>query len=170
MPGVSEIVTASSDRRVREKRIMVGICAVCGNEGEAGTLVCKFCGARQEPDCQEKGGFLHKTVNLEHGRPFAETAIRKLLSEIQAAKFERVRVLTLIHGYGASGKGGVIRSECRKNLDYLCSIGEVKEYIPGEEFSSRSGAVKTLLRRFPELANNKNLDRHNPGVTLVILR
>ncbi len=153
-----------------KKRIMVGICAVCGNEGEAGTQVCRFCGARQEPGWQGKGGFLHKTVNLEHGRPFAETAIRKLLSEIRAAKCERVRVLTLIHGYGSSGKGGVIKSECRKNLDYLRSTGEVKDYIPGEEFSSRSGVVKAWLRRYPELANNTNLDRHNPGITLVILQ
>ena len=147
----------------------MGICTVCGNEGETGSLVCGFCGARQEPGDEEKGGFLHKTVNLEQGRPFAATAIRKLLSEIQTAKIERVRVMTLIHGYGSSGKGGVIRSECRKNLDYLCSTGEVREYIPGEDFSSRSGAVKTLLRRFPELAKNRNLERCNPGVTLVIL-
>jgi len=88
----------------------------------------------------------------------------------QRARIERVRVLTVIHGYGSSGKGGVIRSECRKNLDYLCSTGGIKEYIPGEDFSARSGPVKTLLRRFPELANNKNLDRHNPGVTLVIIQ
>ena len=148
---------------------MAGICAVCGNEGEAGNRVCGFCGARQEPGGEEGGRFFHKTVNLEQGRPFAETAIKKLLSEIKAAKIERVRVLTLIHGYGSSGKGGVIRSECRKNLDYLRSTGEIREYVPGEDFSGRSGAVKTLLRRFPELANNRNLERRNPGVTVVIL-
>ena len=148
---------------------MVSICDVCGNEGEASSQVCRFCGAKREPGGKEKGGIFHKTVNLEHGRPFSETAIRKLMREIQGAKIERVRVLTLIHGYGSSGKGGVIRSECRKNLDYLCSTGEIKEYIPGEDFSGRSGQVKALLRRYPELAKNKNLDRHNPGITLVIM-
>ena len=151
-------------------RISVFICAVCGNEGEAWCSICRFCGAKRESDGEEKGSVFHKTVNLEQGRPFTETAIKRLLNEIQTARIERVRVLTVIHGYGSSGKGGVIRSECRKNLDYLCSTGGIKEYIPGEDFSGRSGPVKTLLRRFPELANNKNLDRHNPGVTLVIIQ
>jgi DNA-nicking Smr family endonuclease len=130
---------------------------------------CKFCGAKQELGGFDKG-VIHKTINLEHGRPMRETAIRRLLKEIQTAKTEQVRVLTIIHGYGSTGKGGVIRSESRKTLDYLCSTGEIKEYIPGEDFSGRSGPVKALLRRFPELVNNKNLDRRNPGVTLVIMQ
>ena len=153
-----------------EKRISVVICAVCGNEGEVVSRTCRFCGARREPGGFDKGGVFHKTINLEHGRPFRETAIKRLLNEIQTARIEQVRVLTVIHGYGSSGKGGVIRSECRKNLDYLCSTGEIKEYIPGEDFSGRSGPVKALIRRLPELANNKNLDRRNPGVTLVIMQ
>jgi hypothetical protein len=146
----------------------VAICAVCGNEREAGNGTCRFCGANLEPE-RKRGGPLHKVVNLERGRPVVASAIRKLQAEMQAAKIERVKVLTIIHGYGSSGKGGAIKDECRKCLDYLCSIGEIKEYIPGEEFSGRSGRVKTLLRRFPGLAVNRNLDRHNPGVTLVIM-
>lgn len=149
---------------------MVVVCAVCGNEMDSDNQTCRFCGAGQEPEAEEKRGFLHKTVNLEHGRPFVAEAIKKLLAEIQAARIERVRVLTIIHGYGSSGKGGVIRSECRKSLDYLWSTGEIKGYIPGEEFSIRTGPVKALLRRFPELANNRSLSRRTPGVTVVILQ
>jgi hypothetical protein len=151
-----------------EEGIIVHICSVCGNEREAGSLICRFCGAKQESD-DGKGGTLHKTVNLEYGHPFAATAIKKLLSEIQAAKIERVKVLTVIHGYGASGQGGVIRDECRKSLDYLCSMGIIKEYIPGEDFSGRSGVIKALFRRFPELTRNRNISRNNPGVTLVVM-
>jgi hypothetical protein len=151
-------------------KISVVICAVCGNEGEAESGICRFCGTKREQEVQEKGGVFHKTINLEQGRPFRETAMKRLLNEIEVARVEQVRVLTVIHGYGSSGKGGVIRRECRKNLDYLCSTGKIKEYIPGEDFSGRSGPVKALLRRFPELTNNKNLDRRNPGVTLVIMQ
>lgn len=125
------------------------VCAVCGNEREAGDPICRFCGARQESVGEEKGGVFHKTVNLENGRPFVVTAIQKLLREIRVARIERVKVLTIIHGYGSSGKGGAIRSECRKNLDYLCSTGEIKGFIPGEDFSSRSG---TCEKRAPEVS------------------
>jgi hypothetical protein len=159
----------SPEEFVREKRIAVVVCAVCGNEKDSGPT-CRFCGARQKPEAEEKSNFIHKTINLEHGRPFVAEAIKKLLCEIQAARIEQVRVLTVIHGYGSSGKGGAIRDECRKSLDYLLSTGEIKGYIPGEDFSSRAGLVKALLRQFPELTNNRNLDRRNPGVTLVIMK
>ncbi len=144
------------------------ICAVCGNETKEGRGICRYCGAAQEP--QRVKGPLHKVINLEKGRPHVETAIKKLKAEFEAAKIERVRVLTIIHGYGSSGKGGAIKDECRKCLDYLCSIGEIQEYVAGEEFSSRSGRVKSLLRRFPGLGVNRDLDRRNPGVTLVIMQ
>jgi len=153
-----------------QKRIVVVVCAVCGNKNDSKGLVCRFCGARQDSKAEGKNGPLHKTINLEHGRPFVAEAIKKLLTEIEVARIERVRVLTIIHGYGSSGKGGAIRRECRKSLDYLWTTGEIKEYIRGEDFSGKKGPGKALFRRFPELSNNKNLDRQNPGVTMVIMR
>ncbi len=148
----------------------MSICAVCGNERETGSGKCRFCGAEQELEKVKGVGVLHKIVNLERGRPFVDAAIKRLQREVQAAKIERVKVLTVIHGYGSSGKGGAIKDECRKCLDYLCSVGEVEAYIPGEEFSGRSRQVRMLLKRFPKLAANRNLDRPNPGVTLVIMQ
>ncbi len=148
----------------------MGICIVCGNELEVGTNACRFCGAEQRPDDARGKGIFHKTVNLERGRPLVAAAMKKLDGEIQAAKIEQVKILTVIHGYGSSGTGGAIKNECRKCLDYFCSVGEIKDYIPGEEFSGRSGRVKALLKRFPRLAFNRNLDRRNPGVTLVVMQ
>jgi hypothetical protein len=142
------------------------LCPVCGNETEAGSRACRYCGAELEPD-NGQGGTFHKTINLEYGRPGVEAAIEKLLSGIQAAKMERVRFLTLIHGYGSSGKGGLIKIECLKTLDYLCMTKSIKGYIRGEEFSRTAGPVKDLLRQFPALAGNKNLNRYNQGITLV---
>ncbi len=80
-----------------------------------------------------------------------------------------VNVLTLIHGYGSSGKGGVIRLECRKVLEFLKNKGIISDFIPGEDFNKRSGAVKALLRRYPQLGQDKHLNRGNRGITLVIL-
>ena len=145
------------------------VCSVCGNERGTGGRVCRYCGAELETE-GAGGGVFHKIINLEHGRPFVEAAIRRLLSEIESARLERVRFLTVIHGYGSSGKGGVIRDECRKTLDYLCTTKAIKGYISGENFSGAAGPVKNLLRRFPALAHNKNLGRGNQGITLVFIQ
>lgn len=148
----------------------VAICAVCGNECENGGVVCRFCGTKQEPLSGKNEGILHKTVNLEKGRPVVATAIKRLTAELQTAKIENVKVLIVIHGWGSSGKGGAIKDECRRYLDFLSASGEIKQYIPGEDLSGRSGSVKALRRRFPGLAANRILDRSNPGLTLVIMR
>jgi hypothetical protein len=163
-----EVAEACCKKHVRIKRNIVVICTVCGNEAGDGT--CRFCGSKQEPDSRREPDVFHKSINLELGRPFVENAIKKLLGEIQAARIERVSILTVIHGYGSSGIGGAIRHECRKILDYLCGTGMIKGYIPGEKFSSKSGSVKALLQQFPQLTRNRNLNRQNPGVTLVVLK
>ena len=143
------------------------ICSVCGNEKETESQTCRYCGAELDSNGCHRSSIFHKTINLEHGRPYADAAILKLLKEIQSAKVEKVRFLTIIHGYGSSGKGGTIREECRKSLDYLWSVKAIKGYISGEDFSGASGPVKNLLRQFPALAGNKNLNRGNQGITLV---
>lgn len=149
---------------------MALVCEVCGNEIDTGITTCPFCGSSNEltaatlPD-----SFVHKTVNLEMGRPVLDAALNRMNEIIADAKRNRVNILTLIHGYGSSGKGGVIRTECRKSLDFMKTKREISDYVCGEDFNKRSTAVKSLLRRYPLLLSNKNMGRGNKGVTLVVL-
>ena len=145
-------------------------CHVCGNEIDSGSLVCPFCETLLEKQVARTGtAYKHKSINLEIGRPFVEAAMTKLRKNIEIAKTEGVSVLTVIHGYGSSGKGGRIRVESRKMLDFLIQEGGIQSYIPGEEFYQRAGSVKIVLRRFPGLAKHVHLNRRNPGITIVIL-
>ncbi|MBW2658709.1 MAG: Smr/MutS family protein [Deltaproteobacteria bacterium] len=145
-------------------------CQVCGNEIYGDSLSCRFCGSELSKDLLSGAqGFIHKTVNLEQGRPVVEVALQKLNDAIEDAVTQNISVLTLIHGYGSSGKGGLIRLECRKILGYMKSKGTIRDYIAGEEFSRKSGFVKFHLQRYPALVKNKNLNKGNRGVTLVIL-
>ena len=146
------------------------ICDVCGNKRETSNLLCPFCGSQLDvADLERQTGFVHKTVNLEAGRPVVEVALNRLNQIIEDSVRSDVNVLTLIHGYGSSGKGGAIRLECRKTLDFLKSKGQINNYIIGEDFNKRSGTVKSLLRRYPQLEADRHLNRGNRGVTLVIL-
>ncbi|MDD3813367.1 MAG: hypothetical protein PHZ02_01865 [Desulfocapsaceae bacterium] len=148
------------------------LCQVCGNDIAHDVPACPFCGGKQEkelPGVISAAGAFHKVVNLEMGKPLVEGALRKLQMELESGRRQNLRVLTVIHGYGSTGKGGAIGVECRKVLEYLKGKGEINTFIPGEEFRMKSGPTRDLLRRFPQLASNVNLNRGNRGITLVIL-
>ncbi len=98
-----------------------------------------------------------------------ETALKKMENELARARADRVRVVTLIHGYGSSGKGGKIRTECRKLLDHMGREKKINQLIFGEEFRKRTGPGKALLKRFPQLERDFSSDFSNPGVTIVVL-
>lgn len=151
----------------------MSLCQICGNDIESGSLVCGFCGSQQPESHEEIRGkakiFTHRTVNIEKGMPFVEPAMDQMRAALTEAQVLNIRAVTIIHGYGSSGRGGAIRKECREILDYMCSRGELASYIAGEDFHRRNGHVKDLLNRYPQLAENNNLNRKNKGVTLVIL-
>jgi len=147
----------------------VTVCEVCGNEIEQGSLACRFCGSRQEGQPEPgRTPFLKKAVNLKHGRPTVETALRRLAVEIEHARNEGVSVLVLVHGYGSSGKGGIIREECRKYLEHLRREKEINDFVPGDG-GGKSGPVKALFRRYPHLRDDRELATPNPGITTVLL-
>lgn len=146
------------------------LCPMCGNEGGADHGGCRFCGAsftkQPEPPVQT---ILHRIVNLEQGRPLVDTALRKMDNELRRAQAEGVRVVTLIHGYGSSGRGGRIRTECRKVLDQLVEQKRLNSTIAGETFSKRRGAGKALVKRFAQIEQSCSSDFGNHGITIVVL-
>jgi len=110
-----------------------------------------------------------KTVNLEDGRPTCDAAIRRLTYELSAARAARTGCLKLIHGYGSSGAGGRIRTECRAYLERQQRAGKIKFYVTGEQFTIFSDLTRHALDRFPELRADRDLERYNNGITFVVL-
>lgn len=147
------------------------ICQICGNGSSSVVgVVCPYCGCvAEQPAEQKTRPFIHKTVNLEAGRPVVAVAMNRCREVIDDAILNKMSVITFIHGYGSSGKGGAIRSECRMTLDYMKSKGIISDYIAGEEFHKRSGRVRMLLQRYSQLTQDRNLNQGNQGITLVIL-
>jgi Smr domain len=110
-----------------------------------------------------------RIVNLEKGLPSLEEARRYLLSQIQLAEQQRVRVLKVIHGYGSSGSGGVLSSGIRRSLRLRVKEGRAASIIPGERFSTDTNETRDLLSRHPALRRDSDLNRANPGITIVEL-
>lgn len=145
------------------------VCAVCGNEIDPGVGQCPFCGAERAATAVSGGGPSHREVNLERGLPPVAQALDRLDKEIALAALLGIRVLTLIHGYGSSGEGGAIKAAVLRRLEFLRHTGRVREVVPGEGFENRSSRGRQLLRRFPFLSAHRDLNRANPGITLIVL-
>ena len=109
-----------------------------------------------------------KLVNLEQGMPYADAAIRRLTLEIFDAKRRGYSSLKLIHGYGSSGKGGVIRAKVYAELEARKAAGIVSDYIPGDAFSPFSPAGRKALSVMAELSRDRDYSRGNLGITLVL--
>ena len=109
------------------------ICPVCGNDVHDNVSCCIYCDAIIEDNdfARTKPHIIHKIINLERGRPYVETALKRMHAELEQARISGVKIVTLIHGYGSSGKGGKIRVACRASLDYLLQQGGLKKVVHG---------------------------------------
>ena len=110
-----------------------------------------------------------REVDLERGMPRAEQAIRQMLFELRRSPGLGCSGVKLIHGYGSSGTGGRIRVESRSYLARLKTRGEIRDFIPGEEFSIFNSATLDAFRRCDALRRDRDLERHNNGVTFIVL-
>ena len=99
-----------------------------------------------------------REVDLERGMPRADQALKQGYAAVK-----------LIHGYGSTGKGGRIRVEARALLGRMAARGEVRGVIFGEDFSIFNAPVLEAFQRCPALRRDRDLERHNNGVTIVLL-
>lgn len=111
-----------------------------------------------------------RTFNVEAGLPILEEARRLVAHEIRQAKREKVRVLKIIHGYGSSGKGGVLCTGLRKSFQLRKKESVIKDFFRGEDFSIFNSAVLAMLEAVPEVRGDQDLNATNEGVTVLWLK
>ena len=112
---------------------------------------------------------LLKTINLEHGRPTAEEALKRLNAALETARHDGVRALKIIHGYGSSGVGGVLRDRVQKSLARRRNQQTIRFCIFGEKWNSYDDVAQQALRLYPELRRDSDFNRDNPGISIVVL-
>jgi len=117
---------------------------------------------------RDMGGILRE-INLKSGMPTVDDAIKKTTYNVKNAAALGISAIKLIHGYGSSGKGGAIRTESRKYLDRLQARKEIRYYIKGEDFSIFDESTRNAFALCAELRNDCDLERHNNGITIIIV-
>ena len=96
-----------------------------------------------------------KICNIERGLPTVGQAHKRIEEEIAAAKFGKWTCMKLIHGYGSSGRGGMIKN--------------IRDYIRGEDFSIFDSCTQRALLRYPDLSGDADLEQCNHGITIILL-
>jgi len=111
-----------------------------------------------------------RTYNVEVGLPTLDEARRLVSAEIKQAKRGGVQVLKVIHGYGSTGKGGVLCFGLRKSFGLRKKEGVIKDFIPGDDFSIFNRTVLALLEAVPGVRGDPDLGATNEGVTVLWLK
>ena len=110
-----------------------------------------------------------KVSNLEQGLRTVDQARQTLFRELDSARRSGQRALKLIHGYGSSGVGGEIRIAIGRALQEMHARGEVTHVVFGEDWGVSDPTSWKLLNEFPVLKKDRDLGRHNRGITIVWL-
>jgi len=110
-----------------------------------------------------------QVIDLEEGHPAADEAVKRLVMEIERARRQKCTVLKVIHGYGSSGKGGRIRTECRKFAFAAVERGDLRKCLTGERFSIFEEDTRQAFAYCPALRQDRDLDGYNRGITFLLL-
>ena len=110
-----------------------------------------------------------RELNVKKDMPTAGDAIKRITYDIRNAKAWGCSAIKIIHGYGSTGGGGKIRVEARRYLQQQKEKRFIKGYILGEDFSIFNDETRKAFLLCDELRHDSDLDRHNNGITIVIL-
>lgn len=108
-----------------------------------------------------------KEIDLEEVMPTCDEAMDRLKSEIKLAKQNKCKCVIVVHGYGSSGKGGIIRIKARQWLNAQVRNGILKAVVNGEDFNILNSKARELREKFPGLESLLRVINH--GITVVQL-
>jgi len=110
-----------------------------------------------------------REVNIKSDMPTAGDAVKRVTYNLRSGKALGFAAVKIIHGYGSTGKGGRIRIEVRRYLGEQKRKGLIRDFIPGEDFSIFDEATRRAFELCGDLRRDSDLERHNNGITIVLL-
>lgn len=149
---------------------MTVICPTCGNEIPASSVKCRYCNSSQPRGRGARSAFGRRqiyTINLEAGLPTVQKGLDRLENELLKARRSGALLVRIIHGYGSKGVGGKIKEACRVFLNRKLAAGQIRGFLPGEDYFPGNPARRNLINRYPQLKSSERTDGNNKGITFV---
>ncbi len=153
-----------------EVRKLMGLCPDCGNLRDALEDCCPFCDCLESPLPNPDLTDRIFVIDLEAGMPTVDDALARLDELLRRAQGAGIRMVKVIHGYGSSGKGGLIRAAFREALLFHRWADRIREALPGETLKPGSAALQGLSRHHLQLIKTLGGgNQGNPGMTILVL-
>jgi len=108
-------------------------------------------------------------ANIEAGRPSAGQALLRLDYELARARRAGAVAVKLIHGYGSSGAGGVLRDVVQNALRQMVERNQLRAFVPGEQWRTSNETAWSMRKLIPELKQDHDWGRGNQGISIVVL-
>jgi len=109
------------------------------------------------------------TANIKADMPTTDQAPVRIAAALATGKRLGASAVKIIHGWGSTGQGGRMRTAARRDLALRQQKGQIRDFIPGEQFSIFNAATLQAFALCPQLRRDPDLDRHNIGVSIVLL-
>jgi len=102
--------------------------------------------------------------------PVVDIALTRLEAALKPYG-KKSKLVKIVHGYGSTGVGGKIRTAVRQRLNSKKAAGSIIDFIPGEDFSMFNSATQKALTLYhKELTEDRDYNRSNAGITVVVLK
>ena len=108
-------------------------------------------------------------ANLEEGLPTANEALLRLNFELTRARQAGALAIKIIHGYGSSGVGGVLREAVQAELRRMAADNQIRAFVAGEDWRPSNEIAWKIQKLIPELKQDRDWGKQNKGITIVLL-
>lgn len=108
-----------------------------------------------------------KVFDIKSTMPSVNEAIQDLENIIRLMKYKE-KVIKIIHGYGSSGKGGLIKSSVHSLLRQKKENHQIKAFIPGEALWDLKGYDQVIQTYKHLIQYDEDYKKGNDGITYII--
>ena len=109
------------------------------------------------------------TINIKQEFPPADVAVANALREIEVQKVAGNKIMKIVHGHGSHAKGGLIKQELHKALLIAKRNRLIKDYIKGENFTSKHPLYDKIVHIAPDIVIDNDLRSINMGITIILI-
>lgn len=111
-----------------------------------------------------------KLIDLKKENCSVDYALAVVEIEIECALREGTTAIKVLHGYGSHGRGGAILVELRKQLLIWKKSKFIKDYFGGDKWDMFDKTTMEILQKDKTIFGDEDLNKANPGITIIYVK